>query len=45
MIALDCVNAMRDFVQGKALVADGAAVAEDALADATQPLKTLWPIG
>ena len=45
VIALDCVNAMRDFVQGKALVADGAAVAEDALADATQPLKTLWPIG
>ena len=45
VIALDCVNAMCDFVQGKALVADGAAVAEDALADATQPLKTLWPIG
>lgn len=45
VIALDCVNAMRDFVQGKALVAGGAVVAEDALADATRPLKTLWPLG
>lgn len=45
VIALDCVNAMRDFVQGKALVTDGATVAEDALVDATRPLKTLWPIG
>ncbi|WP_230481463.1 NAD(P)/FAD-dependent oxidoreductase [Sphingomonas sp. Leaf21] len=43
VIALDCVNAMRDFVQGKALVADGAVIAAAALADATQPLKTLWP--
>lgn len=43
VIALDCVNAMRDFVQGKALVADGATVAEDALADTDRPLKTLWP--
>ncbi|WP_294243583.1 FAD-dependent oxidoreductase [uncultured Sphingomonas sp.] len=41
--ALDCVNAMRDFVQGKALVADGATVPVDALADASRPLKTLWP--
>ncbi|WP_312488657.1 NAD(P)/FAD-dependent oxidoreductase [Sphingomonas sp.] len=45
VIALDCVNAMRDFVQGKALVAGGAVVAEDALADVTRPLKTLWPLG
>ncbi|KTT69508.1 NAD(P)/FAD-dependent oxidoreductase [Sphingomonas sanguinis] len=44
VIALDCVNAMRDFVQGKALVADGATVAEDALADTDRPLKTLWPL-
>jgi len=43
VIALDCVNAMRDFVQGKALVADGAVLSVKALADATQPLKTLWP--
>lgn len=44
VIALDCVNAMRDFVQGKALVADGATVPVEALADATRPLKTLWPL-
>ncbi|QXT36613.1 FAD-dependent oxidoreductase [Sphingomonas sanguinis] len=44
VIALDCVNAMRDFVQGKALVADGATVAVEALADAGRPLKTLWPL-
>ena len=37
-------GAMRDFVQGKALVADGATVAEAALADTDRPLKTLWPI-
>ena len=45
VIALDCVNTMRDFVQGKALVAGGAVVGEDALADATRPFKTLWPLG
>ncbi|KTW02476.1 NAD(P)/FAD-dependent oxidoreductase [Sphingomonas sanguinis] len=44
VISLDCVNAMRDFVQGKALVADGATIAEDALADTDRPLKTLWPL-
>lgn len=43
VIALDCVNAMRDFVQGKALVAEGATIAEEALSDPTRPLKTLWP--
>ncbi|MEK9210378.1 NAD(P)/FAD-dependent oxidoreductase [Sphingomonas sp. 2378] len=45
VIALDCVNAMRDFVQGKALVADGAVVPDEALADQERPLKTLWPLG
>jgi len=45
VIALDCVNAMRDFVQGKALVADGAVVPNEALADPQHPLKTLWPLG
>lgn len=44
VIALDCVNAMRDFVQGKALVAGGATVPVEALADAGRPLKTLWPL-
>ncbi|SNT07530.1 MULTISPECIES: NAD(P)/FAD-dependent oxidoreductase [unclassified Azospirillum] len=41
VIALDCVNAMRDFVQGKALVATGARVAAEHLANATIPLKDL----
>ena len=45
VIALDCVNAMRDFVQGKALVADGAVVPDEALGDVERPLKTLWPLG
>ncbi|CAM3204956.1 NAD(P)/FAD-dependent oxidoreductase [Sphingomonas zeae] len=44
VIAIDCVNAMRDFVQGKPLVADGAVLPVEALADASRPLKTLWPL-
>ena len=43
VIALDCVNAARDYVQGKALVEHGAAVPLDALADAATPLKTRHP--
>jgi 3-phenylpropionate/trans-cinnamate dioxygenase ferredoxin reductase subunit len=35
---------MRDFVQGKPLVADGAVLPVEALADASRPLKTLWPL-
>ena len=41
VIALDCVNAVKDYVQGKALVQRGAAVAKDRLADARAPLKTI----
>jgi len=41
IIALDTVNRMKDFVQGRALVASGARIAPDALADATTPLKEL----
>ncbi len=41
VIALDCVNATRDYVQGKALVTTGAVVAPDRLADATVSLKLL----
>ncbi len=44
MIALDCINAARDFVQGKALVEAGlAGLAPDPalLADSSVPLKTL----
>jgi 3-phenylpropionate/trans-cinnamate dioxygenase ferredoxin reductase subunit len=40
VIALDCVNAARDYVQGKALVEQGVAVPVDALADTGTPLKT-----
>lgn len=41
VIALDCVNATRDYVQGKALVTAGAAIAANALADASIPLKDM----
>lgn len=43
VVALDCVNAMRDFVQGKPLVVDGAVLPAEMLAESTQPLKALWP--
>lgn len=39
VIALDCVNAARDFVQGRALVADGAKIEPALLADASLSLK------
>ncbi|CAM3162312.1 5,5'-dehydrodivanillate O-demethylase ferredoxin reductase subunit [Sphingomonas antarctica] len=41
VIALDCVNSVKDYVQGKALVVTGAVIAQDRLADADVPLKTL----
>jgi len=41
VIALDCVNAAKDYVQGKALVADGRRIAPELLADPSQPLKAL----
>jgi 3-phenylpropionate/trans-cinnamate dioxygenase ferredoxin reductase subunit len=41
VIALDCVNAIKDYVQGKALVAAGAAIPPEKLGDATVPLKEL----
>ncbi len=41
VIALDCVNAMRDYVQGKALVAAGAMVDPAFLGDAARALKSL----
>ena len=40
VIALDCVNAARDYVQGKALVERGVVVPVDALADTATLLKT-----
>ena len=41
VVALDCINAARDFVQGKALVEAGLAADPARLADATMPLKAL----
>ncbi|MDB4944030.1 MAG: pyridine nucleotide-disulfide oxidoreductase [Labilithrix sp.] len=42
IIALDCVNCTKDYVQGKALVVAGTVVTDKArLADATTPLKNL----
>ena len=41
IVALDCVNAMRDYVQGRALIASGAIVDPVRLADVSVPLKSL----
>ena len=41
VVALDCVNATRDYVQGRALVMVGAVVDPAALADTATPLKAL----
>jgi 3-phenylpropionate/trans-cinnamate dioxygenase ferredoxin reductase subunit len=41
VIALDCVNAIKDYVQGRALVVAGAKVDPERLADASVPLKEL----
>jgi 3-phenylpropionate/trans-cinnamate dioxygenase ferredoxin reductase component len=43
VIALDCVNAARDYVQGKALVERGVEVPAEALADVSLPLKAHHP--
>ncbi|NIJ21974.1 3-phenylpropionate/trans-cinnamate dioxygenase ferredoxin reductase subunit [Sphingomonas naasensis] len=41
VIALDCVNATRDYVQGRKLVLEGAVIDPALLADAATPLKDL----
>jgi 3-phenylpropionate/trans-cinnamate dioxygenase ferredoxin reductase subunit len=41
VIALDCVNNVKDYVQGRALVVRGASINPEQLADAATPLKTL----
>lgn len=41
VIALDCVNAIKDYVQGGKLVVEGAVVDPARLADAATPLKDL----
>ena len=39
VVALDCVNAVKDYVGGRALVVGGAVIPADRLADAAIPLK------
>ncbi len=41
VIALDCVNAVKDYVQGKALIVAGTIANPEQLADASVPLKAL----
>lgn len=41
VIALDCVNMIKDYVQGRKLVEAGAVIAPEKLADAGTPLKEL----
>ena len=43
VLALDCVNAVKDYVQGKALVVGGLSPARESLTDAAAPLKSLLP--
>lgn len=43
VIALDCVNAVKNYVQGRKLVEAGAAPGRTALADSTAPLRDLLP--
>lgn len=41
VIALDCVNAIKDYVQGRALITACAAIAPERLADSATPLKAM----
>jgi 3-phenylpropionate/trans-cinnamate dioxygenase ferredoxin reductase subunit len=43
VLALDCVNAVKDYVQGKALVTGGVSPDKASLANPEIPLKTLLP--
>ena len=45
VVALDCVNATRDYVQGRRLVEQGAAIDPALLADTGVPLKEMHPRG
>jgi 3-phenylpropionate/trans-cinnamate dioxygenase ferredoxin reductase component len=42
VIALDCVNAVRDYAQGRKLVVDRAKISPECLANAAMPLKEMW---
>jgi 3-phenylpropionate/trans-cinnamate dioxygenase ferredoxin reductase subunit len=41
VVALDCVNATKDYVQGRALVTGNAVIAPDLLSNADMPLKQI----
>jgi 3-phenylpropionate/trans-cinnamate dioxygenase ferredoxin reductase subunit len=41
VIALDCVNATRDYVQGRKLILERTVVSPETLADPSVPLKSL----
>jgi 3-phenylpropionate/trans-cinnamate dioxygenase ferredoxin reductase subunit len=41
VVALDCVNATRDYAQGRRLVEAGAQLSPERLADTSRPLKEL----
>jgi 3-phenylpropionate/trans-cinnamate dioxygenase ferredoxin reductase component len=41
VIALDCVNATKDYVQGRSLLGSSRLVGTEALADTSVPLKAL----
>ena len=41
VLALDCVNATKDYVQGRALVTGGTVIAPERLADTSVPLKEM----
>ena len=41
VVALDCINATRDYVQGRAMVLARAVIAPERLADAATPLKDM----
>ncbi|HET6526396.1 oxidoreductase C-terminal domain-containing protein, partial [Sphingopyxis sp.] len=43
VIAIDCVNATKDYVQGRMIVTAGLRATAEQLADAETPLKTLLP--
>ena len=44
VIALDCVNATKDYVQGRALVSSGAHISPERLADSATPLKEIGAV-
>ncbi|MGQ3026548.1 MAG: oxidoreductase C-terminal domain-containing protein [Sphingopyxis sp.] len=44
VIAIDCVNATKDYVQGRMIVTAGLRTTAERLADTSLPLKELLPV-